>query len=292
MNPLFKWAGGKKKMLAKYEKDVFEPSELRCEVFVDMFAGAGTMSLWAYLNRERLGLKRIILNDINDELIHMYRVMKEDVSGFIGTCMELETVYFKGKEKQYRKDVYLCWRDEYADGEPDPLRKASLLFCMLKTNFNGIWQSRARDGIYYTPFGNGNEKDQIIYPEEIHTFKAMLDMAEITCKSFEDVDCLPEEYENAFFYADPPYLSSFTKYKKKKGETNFGEEETGKLIGILHDKGMAGAKFALSNKQHDIFNGREGIVIFRDIKYTASSRDTERAVSDEILWTNLSYGAD
>lgn len=292
MTPLFKWAGGKRKMLGKYEKEVFVPSKLKCDVFIDMFAGAGTMSLWAYLNRESLGLKRIILNDINDELIHMYSVMREDVEGFIGTCQELEKEYIKSEGKQIRKEIYLRWRDEYADKNPDPLMKASLLFCMLKTNFNGIWQSRARDGVYYTPFGNGGEKGNFIEPKEIYVFKAMLDMAEITCKSFEDVDCLPEEYENAFFYADPPYLSSFTKYKKKEGEIKFGEPETRKLMDYLDARGVSGAKFALSNKQHEIFNGREGIVVFRNIKYTASSRDTARATSDEILWTNLPYRTD
>lgn len=288
IKPLFKWAGGKRKMLARYEATVMNPEALRCEVFVDMFAGAGIMSLWAYQNRETLGLKKIIFNDLNDELIHMFRCMKEDVELFIYGCEKLQEDYFKaGEEKEDRKRVYLSWRDEYADSGVSGMSKACLLFCMLKTNFNGIWQSRAVDGTYYTPFGTGKEVKHFIDPDQIREFKEMLGMAEITCLSFEETDKNIDNPETAFFYADPPYLASFTKYKKKAGEFSFGLTETENLVGFLHGQAEKGSKFALSNKDHEFFKGFTGITHFYNIKYTASAKDTEAATSTEILWSNL-----
>lgn len=292
IKPLFKWAGGKKKMIRKYEDEVFKPKDIRCETFVDMFAGAGLMSMWAYENRERLGLKRIIFNDLNDELMHMFRMMREDVGEFIHSCQQREKEYFlAGEEVAKRKEVYLSWRTEYADTPVEGMAKATLLFCMLKTNFNGIWQSRARDGVYYTPFGNGKEVNNFIDPVHIRQFAEMLEFSILTCTSFEETDQPVREFgfEEAFFYADPPYLASFTKYKKKAGELNFGPIETEQLVEFLHEQAGRGASFALSNKQHEFFDkfDEDTITVFRNIKYTASAKDTERATSDEILWTNL-----
>lgn len=286
--PLFKWAGGKRKMLQKYEDEVFTPRGIKCETFVDMFAGAGTMSMWAYENKERLGLKRIVFNDLNDELMRMYAEMQRDVKHFIWACQEREKEYFSvGPEVEKRKEVYLRWRTEYADTPVEGLVQASLLFCMLKTNFNGIWQSRARDGIYYTPFGNGKEKKSFIDPEHIEQFAEMLNIATLTCRSFEHTNEHEWDPDTAFYYADPPYLASFTKYKKKAGELNFGPNETKQLVEFLHGQAERGSTFALSNKYHELFDGFKGITTFKNIKYTASAKDTERATSDEILWTNL-----
>lgn len=289
ITPLFKWAGGKRKMLPRYE-GVFNTKLKPFETFVDMFAGAGIMSLWAYRNKDQYGIKSIIINDINSELIDMYCSIKENFYKFIEVCLVLQEEYFAcGEDVSKRKVCYLQWRDLYANNQLEGVVKHATLFCMLKTNFNGIWQSRAADGVYYTPFGNGKEKHNFIDIEALTEFKNMLDMSEIYCGSFEEV-AIDFDLSKSFFYADPPYLSSFTKYKHKAGEPNFGPEETGKLVEYLCEKSSRGAIIALSNKQHEFFDGKcEGfsVELFKNIKYTASRKDTEGATSNEILIHNL-----
>ena len=69
MKPLFKWTGGKGRLLSKYTDANFFPDASQFDVFVDLFCGSGATFLWV---AERYPDKKLIINDLNTELITMY----------------------------------------------------------------------------------------------------------------------------------------------------------------------------------------------------------------------------
>lgn len=285
LTPLFKWAGGKKKMLKKYDQH-FEGLEFND--FVDLFGGGAMMSLWVHKNFPKA---KITLNEYNPAIFSIYEAIKSDFEKFKKMCVKLESEYLAlprgkinkkelGDYTDYNSDkydtrsaFYFRIRDLYNGtilDSKDTLFAATSYF-LLKTCFNGIWQGSEKT-FFSTPHGNGSEQSLFDW-DNVLEFKEMLDKAELFNEDFRKVP-LPAE---AFVYADPPYVASYTNYSN-----SFGEKETKDLVEIL----LGCSQFGFSNKSHSMFDEKfanENIITFSGIKYTASRKDTENATSDEIL---------
>ena len=68
MKPLFMWAGGKNKMLAKYEKEGCLPDSFTS--YIEPFFGGGAMFIWAYKKNPKANF---FINDINPHIMEIYR---------------------------------------------------------------------------------------------------------------------------------------------------------------------------------------------------------------------------
>ena len=71
--PPFKWAGSKNRMFKKYIYSGFFP-QTDPDLFVDMFAGTGCVSMWVKKNYPNTN---IVLNEGCSELITMYQCLKK-----------------------------------------------------------------------------------------------------------------------------------------------------------------------------------------------------------------------
>ena len=146
--PLFKWTGGKGRLFDKYEKLGFFPHPDEFDTFVDLFFGAGAVTCWVH---DLYPDKPIIINDLNSELVFMYRQIRDNWSQFLEEYTRtfnrfLDTPIDKRKAlyNAYKKDY--CWQyDCLTDVE-----LAATLLVLLKTNFNGIWQSYIMYGRRYS----------------------------------------------------------------------------------------------------------------------------------------------
>lgn len=277
VNPLFKWTGSKRKMFPKYEH-IFEGLEF--ENFIDLCGGTGVTSVWINKNFPNAN---IFLNEINVDIFGIYHGVKYEYNSFISLVDYYERTYLALERKEDRKAMYLAIREEFHDNyhTMDVLDRSCMLYFLLCTNFNGIWQAKASTGLYYTPFGNGNEKAGIYNRQGMADFKQMVDKATITCGSYEKV-VIPD---NSLIFADPPYVSSHTKYDNRESFSDLMQVELAEFL-IAHSKNN---KFAFCNKDHPIF--RDILSEFRfeefDVKYTASSKDTAGAKAKEILVHNF-----
>ena len=68
--PLFKWTGGKRRLFQKYTDLGFFPDASEFDCFVDLFFGAGAVTCWV---ADQYPDKPIIINDLNSELMLLYR---------------------------------------------------------------------------------------------------------------------------------------------------------------------------------------------------------------------------
>lgn len=275
--PLFKWTGSKRKMFPKYEPFF---KGLQFDTFVDLCGGTGATSVWIHQNYPDA---RIILNEINVDIFGIYTGIKHDYASFIDLVDYYERTYMALEGKENRKAMYLKVREEFHEEyyEIDVLDRSAMLYFLLCTNFNGIWQAKSSSGLYYTPFGNGGEKTGIYNRKGMEDFKAMVDRAEILCGSYEQV-VIPD---NSLVFADPPYISSHTQYDKRENFSDLMQFEMAEFL-IAHSKKN---KIAFCNKDDKMFREIFAGFSFEEfnVKYTASSKDTFGAKATEILVHNF-----
>lgn len=277
VNPLFKWTGSKRKMFPKYAP-IFAGVEF--DSFVDMCGGTGITSVWISKNFPG---KKIILNEYNVDIFNIYSEIKKNYNHFIKTVNRYESEYMAYKGKESRKAFYLDKRELFHENYHtlSVEERTPLLYFLMCTNFNGIWQAKKSTGLYYTPFGNGGEVKGIYNRSAMSDFSAMVEKADISYGSYENIGF----DDNSLLFADPPYISSHTRYDDRGSFSDLMQGQMAEYLVAQSDKN----KIAFCNKDHSIF--RE---IFKDfsfeefnVKYTASSKDGEGSLAREILVHNF-----
>ena len=75
-------------MIPKYLVEPGIPGDF--ETFVEPFFGGGAMTCWMSKNRPD---KSFVINDVKDEIIGIYRAIKDDLNTFIDKLKSLEDEY-------------------------------------------------------------------------------------------------------------------------------------------------------------------------------------------------------
>lgn len=251
IQPLFKWTGSKQRMLESYTPYFFPATPPTR--FVDLFAGALTMTLWVH---EVYPNCKLVINDANAELIDLYRQLAERPDDIITewqhhvqtwlsfTDVRIVGTSSRGKpmpqyvheRRQYYNTLLSSYAHEYTT--ITPVVRASMLLFMLQTNFNGMWKNYHKyHNRYSTPPGSCEQGAQFFDEQNIRRISSVLQRATIFCGSYADVPLQSGD----FVYADPPYRDSSVNY-----DVAFDEQAQIALAQHLmsHD-----GPFAYSNKK-------------------------------------------
>ena len=273
MKPLYMWAGGKNKMIPKYILSPGIPLS-GYDTFVEPFFGGGAMMIW--VNENNPNIKRFVLNDIKEELVGIYVAIKTDVDNFIKKLDALSVLYMP-LDKVDRKSFFYDLRTPYATNTHglNKTDESATLYFLMKTAFNGIWQSTKRaNGRFDTPFGLGNQKTVVYDKDNVLEWHQFLQKVDITCGDWKDSCKIVEE--KAFYFMDPPYRDSFTSY----GE-GFTDADHQTLIEYCVQKDLQGNIVFYCNRddsQDGFFDAHKAHLndSYFDIKYTAGRRATEK----------------
>lgn len=277
VNPLFKWTGSKRKMFPKYAP-IF--AGLEFDTFVDMCGGTGITSVWINKNFPD---KKIILNEYNIDIFNIYSQLKTNYTYFINAVNQYEAEYMALDGKENRKAYYLCKREFFHENYHGLAveDRTPLLYFLMCTNFNGIWQAKKSSGLYYTPFGNGGEVKGIYNRTAMVDFVEMVEKAELRYGSYEDIHF----DDNSLLFADPPYISSHTRYDDRGSFSDLMQAQMAEYL-VKHSEKN---KIAFCNKDHPLFREIFKGFTFEEfnVKYTASSKDGEGSLAREILVHNF-----
>ena len=187
MNSFICWIGGKKLL----RKEIIAQFPENVERYVEVFGGAG----WVLFGKKISKLE--VFNDINSELINLYRVIK-----YHPTALQEELDFMFTSREQF-----FNYRDKNLKGMTD-IQRAARYFYIIKASFGGD----------KTSFGcaRKNIADSKIYLTEV---AERLRNVVIENKDFE---ALIKTYdrENTLFYCDPPYVGTEGYY-----QTGFGEKQ-------------------------------------------------------------------
>lgn len=264
LKPLFRWAGAKAKMKSKYGND-FMPSKMP-DRFIDCFFGTGCVSMWMPDNVE------VIANDFNSDIINIYKAIQNDHVTFCEMVDSLQGSYIPLSYED-RRSFYYANRQEHADqyDSLSDMERAALLFFLLKTSFNGIWQvNNNTNGKFGTPVGLANETDRVYEKQDVVDFAKFSQRVTFLSGDFEVVT--PYITDTSFCFFDPPYRDSFTMYGKK--EDAFSDADQIRMCALMNAADKNGASVAMSNKYHgDMFfethlSSSFASIIY-DVTYTA-----------------------
>ena len=90
--PFIKWVGGKTQLLDEVKKSLPRDFATRQHItYVEPFVGGGAVLFWilqAFPN-----IERAVINDINEELICTYRIIKDKVEELISALSRIQEEY-------------------------------------------------------------------------------------------------------------------------------------------------------------------------------------------------------
>ena len=258
MKPLFIWAGGKTKVLKHYAP--FMPTAF--ETYYEPFFGGGAMFVHVMNTYQP---KNVVINDINSDVVNIYKAIKTDLTEFQQRLDSLESQYLP-LSKDDRKKFYFDTRHLHAWNyqEWSKTFEAATLYFLMKTGFNGIYQlNKNTNGRYGTPAGLLNQKDKVYDRDVLNWWHNALQ--NVTIKSGDWKDAV-ENDPNGFFFFDPPYRDSFADYGN-----GFGDEALTSLLDFADAQNLV---FVANRADDDWFDdqSRSMQVHYFDITYTAGRR--------------------
>jgi DNA adenine methylase len=230
-----KWAGGKQQLIEQF-KPLFPK---KFNNYFEPFVGSGAV---AYYMVQKFKPKKVLLSDINEELINAYNIIKTDVKRLI-----IELKQHKEYHMADSKNYYYEIRGVNPNDLPK-LERAARFIYLNKTCFNGIYRVNSK-GKFNVPIGSYKNPD-IIQKDKLLKISKLLKNIIIQVMDFKEI--VNKATKGDFIYFDPPYYplkkgKSFTTYTKG----NFLEEEQKQLAEVFKKLHKKGCYCMLSNSDTD-----------------------------------------
>ena len=217
--PLFRWAGSKRKLLPELIKHV--PASYGR--YIEPFSGSACLFF-------ALQPSTAILSDLNDELIHTYKVLRADP----------ERLYRAVAQMPPSLAYYYALRAQPPD-RLDPLARAARFAYLNRSCFNGVYRTN-REGHFNVPRG----KRSGALPHESHFVQCAnaLRNAELISGDFELA--LSRAEPGDFAYLDPPYAKRGSRRRGEYGYSSFDIPDIERLARSLRALDEQGTAFLLS----------------------------------------------
>ena len=225
--PVVKWVGGKRQLLDEITPLLPKRITSYCEPFLG--GGAVLFSIQP---------TRAIVNDLNQDLITVYEVIRDDVESLLESLKKHENTaeyFYAIRDMDRDKEVYQAM---------SKVERASRLIYLNKTCFNGLYRVNKK-GLFNVPIGL-YKKPLICDEKNLRAVSEKLQNVTIVCGDYRESSAFIDD--NTFVYFDPPYrpitdTASFTAYT----ENLFNDEEQIELAKFVDDMRRKGAKIVISN---------------------------------------------
>ncbi len=243
MKPFLKWAGGKGKLIPTFEGYLPAYLTQRAEItYIEPFIGGGAMLFHMLQNYPNIS--KAVINDINPDLVGVYRTVRDSVEELINELWELERRYMALHSLDAQQEFFYHIRDHFNEKQLSLVENSACFIFLNKTCFNGLYRVNSK-GKFNVPFGK-YRNPLICDKETLRSDSRLLQNVEILCGDFEKT----RDYitENTFFYVDPPYrpldaTSNFTAYAKEP----FNDSEQTRLRNYADELTQRGCCVMLSN---------------------------------------------
>jgi DNA adenine methylase len=242
--PFLKWAGGKGQLLSQLSEHLPERISREPFTYIEPFVGGGAMLF--YMLQHFGNIKKAVINDVNEDLILTYRIIKDDVETLIANLDRLEKDYLSITDQNGRSQIFYDVRERYNQRIGDSVERASQLVFLNKTCFNGLYRVNRR-GQFNVPFGK-YANPTICNAKLLRADSQILQSAQLEICQGDYVQTMQHLDGLTFVYLDPPYrpldaTSSFTAYAKG----DFNDDDQRALAGFCHQLNDAGCYWMESN---------------------------------------------
>lgn len=250
--PFVKWVGGKTQLLDEVKKSLPRDFSTRQHItYVEPFVGGGAVLF--KLLQEYPNIERAIINDINEELICTYRVIKENVEVLIERLSVIQSEYIPLSSDD-RKSYFIAKRSLFNAKNITPLETAALFIFLNRTCFNGLYRVNS-NGEFNVPHGK-YVNPRICDADNLRACSQVLQKVEILCGDFAKTGRYAGP--DTLYYFDPPYkpiteTSSFTSYTRG----GFDDQEQIRLRDFCDNISAAKSSFIASNSDPRNTNSEE-----------------------------------
>jgi DNA adenine methylase len=190
-------------------------------------------------------MEKIIINDINTDLINVYKIIASKPKQLISILKDFQVQYHELEDKEAeRKAYYYEKREQYNTRNADKITQAALFIFLNRTCFNGLYRVN-KSNLFNVPMGS-YKLPRICDEENIFAVSDALQSVKILNGDFEQT--LQYADKNSFFYLDPPYkplsaTSNFNSY----ADGVFGDDEQIRLRDFCVKLAAQNSKWVLSN---------------------------------------------
>jgi DNA adenine methylase len=276
MKPVIKWPGGKTQLLKELLlliKNNLKPGS----TFYEPFAGGLAVSL-------ALQHSKTVVNDLNSELINMYKVIRDEPEYLIAGLTNHQT--------KHSTEWYYFVRDW--DRKPDfdklpPVTRAARTIYLNKTCFNGLYRVNSK-GYFNAPIGrtSSGKTPDIVQKDLILEMSRFLKTVQFHNSDYKT--CLETADDGDVVFLDPPYdqdedikSDGFVGYQKE-GWTRKDLEE---LKMICDELSIRGCKIILTNNDTEFVRELFKEYNFREIEVKRSiNRDGNKRKGKELVIYN------
>lgn len=276
MKPVIKWVGGKTQLL-KELKEIIIPALKEDSYYYEPFCGGAALAL-------DLEHKNTILNDLNSELINMYRVIRDNPEELITELKRFQNSH----NAEFYYHIRNLDRTDALSKMSDVVKAARTIY-LNKTCFNGLYRVNSK-GQFNSPIGrtSSGKTPDIVQEDLIREISEFLKTVQFHNGDYKDCVATAKNGDVVFF--DPPYdqdesISSdgFVGYQKE-GWTRKDLEE---LKQLCDDLSIRGVKVVLTNNDtefvHELFAGYN----FREVEVKRSiNRDGNKRKGKELIIYN------
>lgn len=271
LSPVVKWVGGKRQLL----DDIIPLLPDNFSTYVEPFVGGGALLF-------EIQPKKAIVNDLNHELINLYKVIKDNPNELLLLLEEHEL----NNSEEYFYQIRALDRSESYDQMSD-IEKAARIIYLNKTCYNGLFRVN-QSGQFNSPYGK-YKNPNIVNKPVVLAMANYFQNNNITLLNGDYKLALKKLRKGAFVYFDPPYMpisssSSFTGYT----ENGFDKKQQIELKEECDKLNSRGIKFLLSNSDHpfirDLYKDYEIITV--RAKRSINSNSNKRGEINEVLVRN------
>lgn len=230
--PFLKWAGGKRQLLPVIKQ--YLPG--RYNSYFEPFVGAGAL----LLDQQP---QTAVINDVNEELINCYRVIRDmpiDLIESLKTHRNTKAYFYSVRELDRGAEF----------SKLTPVQRASRIIYLNKTCYNGLFRVN-KSGQFNAPFGR-YKNPKIVNADVIMSIHHYLNENQVTILNEDFTRAVATAQRGDFVYFDPPYdpvsdTASFTGYSLQ----SFGRAEQIRLRDCFDDLTRRGCLVMLSNSSTD-----------------------------------------
>lgn len=199
--PFVKWAGGKGSLISLLIEYLPHDFAMQQNItYIEPFVGGGAMLF--YMLTHYPNIKRAIINDVNEDLINCYLLIKNNPNKLIVLLRSIKDEYCQLSNLDKKSQYYYQMREKYNNNEFSQEERAACFIFLNKTCFNGLYRVNTK-GKFNVPFGKYEHPN--IYDEKlIIADHKVLQKVEIYAGGYENItNHLGKRYN--FIYIDPPY---------------------------------------------------------------------------------------
>lgn len=277
--PFIRWAGGKRRLLTNLHANLPKNLDIQNFRFYEPFVGGGALMLSLGDSNADFYIpgNRLIIGDVNPDLVKTYKIIKNHPHELISELKKLQSHvtlqdYDQMRRKHPKTDLQIATRFIYLN----------------KTCFNGIWRVNSK-GEFNVPWG------KIRFPKlfdetNIYAVSERLRGTKILSASFSKIVSTAKKGDLVYF--DPPYLptkkvETFSAYSK----SGFGIEDHLELKETIRRLTKLGIFVLMSNSNSEVTREIYGDVLTLktvDIHRTISGQNHGRNKTKEIIGINYS----